>query len=155
MNEIETELMETINDLVLKEDIQILNIEIIGSRNANRAEIVIDSQKGITIDDCANVSNIIRDVIRFDDKFSDISEMSLEVSSPGINRRLYILKDYENFIGEKILVKLKRAVNGKRTIKGRISKVEESLIELEVHGEVISILFENIKKANLQREIKV
>ncbi|MBK46466.1 MAG: hypothetical protein CMD82_01170 [Gammaproteobacteria bacterium] len=155
MNEIETELMETINDLVLKEDIQILNIEIIGSRNANRAEIVIDSQKGITIDDCANVSNIIRDVIRFDDKFSDISEMSIEVSSPGINRRLYILKDYENFIGEKILVKLKRAVNGKRTIKGRISKVEESLIELEVHGEVISILFENIKKANLQREIKV
>tara|TARA_B100000927_G_scaffold191347_1_gene154310 strand:+ start:330 stop:797 length:468 start_codon:yes stop_codon:yes gene_type:complete len=155
MNEIETELMETINDLVLKEDIQILNIEIIGSRNANRAEIVIDSQKGITIDDCANVSNIIRDVIRFDDKFSDISEMSIEVSSPGINRRLYTLKDYENFIGEKILVKLKRAVNGKRTIKGRISKVEESLIELEVHGEVISILFENIKKANLQREIKV
>ncbi len=155
MNEIETELMETINDLVLKEDIQILNIEIIGSRNANRAEIVIDSQKGITIDDCANVSNIIRDVIRFDDKFSDISEMSIEVSSPGINRRLYILKDYENFIGEKILVKLKRAVNGKRTIKGRISKVEESLIELEVHGEVISVLFENIKKANLQREIKV
>ena len=155
MNEIETELMETINDLVLKEDIQILNIEIIGSKNANRAEIVIDSQKGITIDDCANVSNIIRDVIRFDDKFSDISEMSIEVSSPGINRRLYILKDYENFIGEKILVKLKRAVNGKRTIKGRISKVEESLIELEVHGEVISILFENIKKANLQREIKV
>lgn len=155
MNEIETELMETINDLVLKEDIQILNIEIIGSRNANRAEIVIDSQKGITIDDCANVSNIIRDVIRFDDKFSDISEMSIEVSSPGINRRLYILKDYENFIGEKILVKLKRAVDGKRTIKGRISKVEESLIELEVHGEVISILFENIKKANLQREIKV
>ena len=155
MNEIETELMETINDLVLKEDIQILNIEIIGSRNTNRAEIVIDSQKGITIDDCANVSNIIRDVIRFDDKFSDISEMSIEVSSPGINRRLYILKDYENFIGEKILVKLKRAVNGKRTIKGRISKVEESLIELEVHGEVISILFENIKKANLQREIKV
>ena len=155
MNEIETELMETINDLVLKEDIQILNIEIIGSRNANRAEIVIDSQKGITIDDCANVSNIIRDVIRFDDKFSDISEMSIEVSSPGINRRLYILKDYENFKGEKILVKLKRAVNGKRTIKGRISKVEESLIELEVHGEVISILFENIKKANLQREIKV
>jgi len=155
MNEIETELMETINDLVLKEDIQILNIEIIGSRNANRAEIVIDSQKGITIDDCANVSNIIRDVIRFDDKFSDISEMSIEVSSPGINRRLYILKDYENFIGEKILVKLKRAVNGKRTIKGRISKVEGSLIELEVHGEVISIIFENIKKANLQREIKV
>ena len=147
--------METINDLVLKEDIQILNIEIIGSRNANRAEIVIDSQKGITIDDCANVSNIIRDVIRFDDKFSDISEMSIEVSSPGINRRLYILKDYENFIGEKILVKLKRAVNGKRTIKGRISKVEGSLIELEVHGEVISIIFENIKKANLQREIKV
>ena len=155
MNEIETELMETINDLVLKEDIQILNIEIIGSKNANRAEIVIDSQKGITIDDCANVSNIIRDVIRFDDKFSDISEMSIEVSSPGINRRLYILKDYENFIGEKILVKLKRAVNGKRTIKGRILKVEESSIELEVHGEVISILFENIKKANLQREIKV
>ena len=155
MNEIETELMETINDLVLKEDIQILNIEIIGSRNANRAEIVIDSQKGITIDDCANVSNIIRDVIRFDDKFSDISEMSIEVSSPGINRRLYILKDYENFKGEKILVKLKRAVNGKRTIKGRISKVEGSLIELEVHGEVISIIFENIKKANLQREIKV
>tara|TARA_Y100001970_G_scaffold279637_1_gene387328 strand:+ start:628 stop:1095 length:468 start_codon:yes stop_codon:yes gene_type:complete len=155
MNEIETELMETINDLVLKEDIQILNIEIIGSRNANRAEIVIDSQKGITIDDCANVSNIIRDVIRFDDKFLDISKMSIEVSSPGINRRLYTLKDYENFIGEKILVKLKRAVNGKRTIKGRISKVEESLIELEVHGEVISILFENIKKANLQREIKV
>ncbi|MBK46354.1 MAG: hypothetical protein CMD82_00535 [Gammaproteobacteria bacterium] len=155
MNEIETELMETINDLVLKEDIEILNIEIIGSRNANRAEIVIDSQKGITIDDCANVSNIIRDVIRFDDKFSDISEMSIEVSSPGINRRLYNLKDYENFIGEKTLIKLKRAVNGKRTIKGRISKVEESLIELEVHGEVISILFENIKKANLQREIKV
>ena len=155
MNEIETELMETINDLVLKEDIEILNIEIIGSRNANRAEIVIDSQKGITIDDCANVSNIIRDVIRFDDKFSDISEMSIEVSSPGINRRLYNLKDYENFIGEKTLIKLKRAVNGKRTIKGRISKVEESLIELEFHGEVISILFENIKKANLQREIKV
>ena len=72
-----------------------------------------------------------------------------------IRQKMVLGKWTKNFKGEKILVKLKRAVNGKRTIKGRISKVEESLIELEVHGEVISVLFENIKKANLQREIKV
>ncbi len=155
MNDIEIELMNTVRDLLLKEGIRILNIEITGSKISDRAEIVIDSQKGITINDCANVSNIIKDTIRVNDKFMDLSDMSIEVSSPGINRQLYILEDYQSYMGEKVIVKLKRAVKGRRTLKGKIFNVKDNLIGIEINGEITSILFEDIKKTNLQRDIKV
>ena len=116
MNDLEIELMRIVNDLVLKNDIKVLNTKITGWKNARKAEVIIQKISGVTLDDCALVSNIIDDVIKHNKSFVCLKDMSIEVSSPGINRGLYSIDDFKLFIGEKVIVKLKKSLDGLKNI---------------------------------------
>jgi ribosome maturation factor RimP len=80
---------------------------------------------------------------------------TLEVSSPGIERGLYKLKDYERFAGNLAKVKTRKPINGQRNFRGRISGIEgdEVLLEDRTSGQ-ISIAFEIIVKANLEIDVQ-
>ena len=155
MNDLEIELMQTVNDLVLKKDINVINVKISGWKNAKKAEIIIEKTNGVTLDDCALVSNIIDDVVKHNKSFLSIKGMSMEVSSPGINRELYSLDDFKQFIGEKVIVKLKKSINGSKNIKGTIVDVSTSDIKFQTDKIEINIPYSQIQKANLNKEIKV
>ncbi len=155
MNDLEFELMQIVNDLVLKKDIRVLNVKIAGWKNTRKAEIIIEKTSGVTLDDCALVSNIIDDVVKHNKSFVDFKDMSIEVSSPGINRELFSLDDYRQYIGEKVIVKLKKTLNGLKNIKGTIVDVSTSDIIFQTNKIKITIPYDQIQKANLNREIKV
>ena len=155
MNELEKKLMSTINDLVLKKDFFVLNLKLRQSKSTPNISVIVDSSKTVSVDDCAYVSNVINDVLKVDEKFSDYKDFALEVSSPGINRELFTLSDYKKYVGEKVQIKLKKSLNGVKNIKAKLIAVDDRFIKISSRNETYTIEFYNIKNANLNIDIKV
>ena len=155
MNELEKKLMSTINNLVLKKDFFVLNLKLRQSKSTPNISVIVDSSKTVSVDDCAYVSNVINDVLKVDEKFSDYKDFALEVSSPGINRELFTLSDYKKYVGEKVQIKLKKSLNGVKNIKAKLIAVDDRFIEVSSRNETYTLEFDNIKKANLNIDIKV
>ena len=147
--------MSTINDLVLKKDFFVLNLRLRQSKSTPNISVIVDSSKTVSVDDCAYVSNVINDVLKVDEKFSDYKDFALEVSSPGINRELFTLSDYKKYVGEKVQIKLKKSLNGVKNIKAKLIGVDDGFIEVSSRNETYTLEFDNIKKANLNIDIKV
>lgn len=155
MNELEKKLMSTINNLVLKKDFFVLNLRLRQSKSTPNISVIVDSSNTVSVDDCAYVSNVINDVLKVDEKFSDYKDFALEVSSPGINRELFTLSDYKKYVGEKVQIKLKKSLNGVKNIKAKLIAVDDGFIKISSRNETYTIEFDNIKKANLNIDIKV
>src|SRR5260221_8237575 len=102
--------------------------------------IFIDTPRGITVDDCARVSNHLTRAFAVE----GIDYERLEVSSPGLDRPLKRLVDFERFAGRDATVKLKLPVKGQRRFEGRVVGVEDGRVVLEIGGERQHIAFEDI-----------
>ena len=72
----------------------------------------------------------------------------LELSSPGLDRVLAREKDFVASIGEKVKLKARRPVDGRRHFKGRLVGFEAGLLRIEIDGKDVSVPFEAIEKAN-------
>jgi ribosome maturation factor RimP len=112
--------------------------------------LTIDKEDGVTIDDCATVSREVSQLLDIEDIIEQ--KYSLEVSSPGLDRPLKSLADFRRFIGRKAKVTTKEPVNGAQVIVGKINKVEDELIILEIGRQELSILYSEIAKARLEVE---
>lgn len=108
--------------------------------------VFIDKPEGITIDDCTEVSHAIDPIIDEADPI-DIAYY-LEVCSPGLERELSKPFHFERVKGEKIKVKLYKALDGKKELVGKLVSVSEQIV-IECDGTEIAISFKDISKANL------
>ena len=151
MNEIEENIMNKLNDL-LTNDLEAINVSIFGNSASKNIQIMIESDVGVSIDNCAEVSKLARNIITMEKFIED--DYNIEVSSPGINRPLYNVKDFIKYQGEKVFIELKRNINNQRRFKG-CYEVKDNLICINHKNETIEITFNDIKKANLVREIKI
>lgn len=108
--------------------------------------VFIDKEDGITIDDCTNVSHAIDPII---DEADPIDKAYyLEVCSPGIERELTRPFHFESVLGEKIKVKLYKAIDGKKEFIGILRSADEKIV-LETESYELSLEFKEISKANL------
>ena len=151
MNDIEEKLMNRLNNL-LDNDIETINVRVFGARNQKFIEIMIESDHGVTINTCADVTKIAQNIIKLDSLID--SDYSIEVSSPGINRPLFNIKDFIKYQGEKAFIELKRSINNQKRFTGEY-KVINKKITFPNQDNTIEISIDDIKKANLIREIKV
>ena len=103
--------------------------------------------KNISLDDCSAVSEQISVLLDTED-FINYS-YSLEVSSPGLNRPLFDPEHYRRFIGSNVHVHLSASNEGRRNFVGRIVKILDSAVVIDVEGSSVEVLIENIEKANL------
>jgi ribosome maturation factor RimP len=149
MNEIEENMMIKINEL-LTNDISAIHVGIFSNSGVKNIQIMIESEKGITVDDCAKTSRLAEDIITMH-KFVD-DNYNIEVSSPGINRPLFNIKDFIKFQGEKVFIELKRNINNQRRFKGHFEVIDNAIC-IQNKKETIEISIKDIKKANLVREI--
>lgn len=111
--------------------------------------VFIDAPKGISVEDCARVSNHLTRVFAVE----GIDFERLEVSSPGLDRPLKRLEDYARFAGQQASVRLKLPREGRRRFEGRIVGVEEGSVLLEVEGQRHGFAFGDIDRARLVPEI--
>lgn len=107
--------------------------------------IFIDKPGGITVEDCALVSNHLSRVFTVENVAYD----RLEVSSPGLDRPLRKAEDFVRFSGQKAKLKLRVALEGQRNFVGVIREFEAGKVGIEVDGRVLSVDLGNIDKARL------
>ncbi|NKB20431.1 MAG: ribosome maturation factor RimP [Alphaproteobacteria bacterium] len=104
-------------------------------------------RRPVTVDDCATVSRIVSTLLDVEDPVP--GRYNLEVSSPGIDRPLVKVDDYERFAGFEATVETKQAFDGQKKFRGRISGVEGMNIQMDCDGESAELPFEDIRRASL------
>jgi ribosome maturation factor RimP len=109
--------------------------------------IYIDSPDGITVDDCAKVSRQVSSVFDVEDPI--MGEYTLEVSSPGMDRPLFKLEQYRQYIGEKVKIKLRIPFDGRRNFAGQMTGVEDEDIVVAVDDNEYLLPFDLIDKASI------
>ena len=109
--------------------------------------IYIDKQDGISLNDCELVSREISAVLDVEDPIQ--GNYSLEISSPGIPRPLFIKEHYNRYIGSQVTLKLRQPVRGSRKLAAKIVSVGANSVELDFGDARINVEFSEILKANL------
>jgi len=112
--------------------------------------IYIDHEDGIQLDDCTDVSHQVSALLDVEDLIQ--GHYNLEVSSPGLDRPLTSIKDYQRFTGEMVKIKTAMAIDGRRNFKGRLRGVEADEINIECDGQQFYLPLASIEKARLVPE---
>ena len=126
-----------------------LGYELVDFETVNGGQILriyIDKGDLIDIEDCTKVSNHVNNVLSVE---TDYDYERLEVSSPGLDRVIKKLNDFDRFKGQKIKIKTRFAIENRKNFKGTLSGIKGESIMIEVDNESLLIDFENIDKARL------
>lgn len=110
--------------------------------------IFIDKEGGITVEDCATVSNHLSRVFTVE----DIDYKRLEISSPGLDRPLKKVADFVRFAGRQAKIKTRLPIDGQKNFIGRIENCENGTVSISFDGKSVDIEFDNIDKARLRPE---
>ena len=113
--------------------------------------LIIDKPDGVSLDDCTAVSREISQLLDIED-FID-QAYNLEVSSPGLDRPLKSMADFQRFTGSKAKIKTIEAIAGEHVFIGRLLQAEGETIILEVGRKEITIPFSQVARARLEIEL--
>lgn len=126
-----------------------LGYELVDLNVGNRGkmlQVFIDKPGGVTVEDCAAVSNHLSRVLAVD---LDYDYDRLEISSPGLDRPLRNEAAFIRFRGEKAQLRLRVPMEGRRNFVGVLGAVENGVLEMEVDGVLRNFAISNIDKARL------
>jgi len=141
---------------LLGPSIQSLGYELVGVEYRSGGEgggllrVYIDSEQGITADDCQTVSYQVSGLLDVEDPIPE--HYTLEVSSPGYDRPLFKPQDYERYAGSLVKVRLGFPLNGQRRFKGRLQGLKGENVVIEQDGEHVSLPLDQIEQARLVPE---
>tara|TARA_Y100000814_G_C12095499_1_gene321687 strand:- start:40 stop:492 length:453 start_codon:yes stop_codon:yes gene_type:complete len=122
-------------------------IEIIGSSHNPLLRIYIDKEEGVTLEDCEKVNKHVYQLLLDNEYFHENG--SIEVSSPGVDRKFFKIEQYAKFVGEQLKVRFKEE-DKFITKKGELLDVENKEIILCSGNEKNYIKFNDIERANLE-----
>lgn len=144
-----TEKIRTMIDLsVVDAGFDLVRVQFLDDRR-KILQIMIErrDRRPVTVDDCATVSRIVSTLLDVEDPVS--GRYNLEVSSPGIDRPLVKVADYERFAGFEAMVETKQALDGRKKFRGRIAGVDGVNIQMDCDGESAALPFDEIRRASL------
>jgi len=137
--------------VVESEGMELVEVQVLGGGNNRLVRIAIDKPAGISHADCELVSQQVGTILDVEDVVP--GRYTLEVSSPGVERKLLKPKDYERFQGKKVKVALREPVDGQRHWEGILARFEDGVIGLEANGgKSVQFRYDQIEKANLKFE---
>jgi ribosome maturation factor RimP len=150
---IDEQIQEIASRVASENNLELVHVQAKGTKSNLTIRIFIDKEGGVTHDDCVRVSRETEAILDADDFIP--SAYLLEVSSPGLERELYSLKDFEKFTGKLAKVRTHAPIDGQRNFRGRIARVEGEEIELEdkTRG-TVRFPYELVAKANLEIDIE-
>ena len=133
------------------EGIEVVTIEVVGSRKAPTIRVYLDKPEGIAFDDITAAQVWVNELMDELDPFP--GAYTLEVSSPGIDRPLRTPEHFARFAGQEAQVTLAKPVEGRSKFTGRIEGVEGAAVRLFVDGEEVTFEIPDMKRARLKGEI--
>ena len=145
--------MELLEPAVARLGFEITDLEVNLRRGGGLLRIFIDSEAGVTVDDCEAVSRQVSSVLDVADPIA--GRYSLEVSSPGLDRRLVKPAHYDRFVGEQIAVTLHRPIDGRRRVRGVLLGREGETIEVRSEEATLRIPLAEIDVTRLVPDLKV
>ncbi|MBZ5726757.1 MAG: ribosome maturation factor RimP [Acidobacteriia bacterium] len=134
------------------EGMEIVEVEVKGGGSQRLVRISIDKPEGVTHGDCELVSHQVGTILDVEDVVPG-GRYTLEVSSPGLERKLLKPQDYERFRGKKARIALRDPWEGRRNWEGTLAGFEGGIVALETApGTTMRFPFEQVQKANLKFE---
>jgi ribosome maturation factor RimP len=148
--------------------LEVVEAELRGSGNKRMLRIFIDKAGGVTHEDCANYSREVGTILDVEDVIPGGSYV-LEVSSPGLDRKLSRAADFQRFVGSRVKLTTRNPVNENRHFEGKLESFEDGRLTVEVGAprkqgkgklktvdvppQRVDIELANVEKANLVPEI--
>ncbi len=144
--------------------LEVVEVELRGGGKARMLRIFIDKPSGVTHEDCANLSREVSTILDVEDAVGS-GPYVLEVSSPGLDRKLFRPADFERFQGSRVKLTTRMPVNGNRHFEGRLEHFESGRLTLDLTearrkhrpaegaAQKLELELANVEKANLVPEI--
>lgn len=132
--------------------VDIVDVELAGSSRKPLIRIFIDKENGVTLDDCGKFSRALSALFDVEDPIP--SSYILEVSSPGLDRPLKVMRDFERSIGKLVRIVTRTKIDEQYVFTGRLTRVEGENIILSFDDKEMEIPFDQISRARLEIELK-
>jgi ribosome maturation factor RimP len=134
------------------EGMEIVDVQLLGGGAQRTLRIFIDKPAGVTHADCEFISQNVGTILDVEDVIPG-GRYKLEVSSPGVERKLSRPGDFERFVGHKVKVVLRQPIENQRHWTGALRNFAEGIITLEpAPGKSVQIPLDQVEKANLKFE---
>lgn len=148
----EEKIRELAEPLIAMDKMEVVLVECLKMHSRWLVRVYIDKEGGVSVDDCALVSDKLGDVLDVHDV--PPGQYTLEISSPGLDRPLHRDKDFVAYCGSRIHVRLLEKMDGRRDIKGELTAYEEGVdgkvVVMRVNSEILRIPRAKIARANLE-----
>ncbi len=149
---LETRLHDQLAALAEGEGLELLDVEIVGGGPKTVMRLIVDGPAGVTLDQCAVISREASALLDVEDPFAH--PYTLEVSSPGLDRKLYSTGDYRRFAGERVKIRMRPEFRDHRVVTGELIGLEEGLVRVAAGGEILELPLESVFEARLQPDWK-
>ncbi|GED23108.1 ribosome maturation factor RimP [Halomonas halmophila] len=148
----DTALKALIEPIVTAMGFELWGIDYLSQGKHSRLVVYIDHENGVGVDDCADISRQVSAVLDVEDPIA--GEYRLEVSSPGVDRPLFTLEQFERYAGHSVTVKLRTAFDGRRKFKGVLAGIEGDEVLLQLDGEEYCFPIESIDQARIEPQFE-
>lgn len=152
MKTFEESLMELARPLLRDQGLELVDLELSRKKSRMWLRIFIDradhGSGGITVDECGEFNNAMSRLLDVEELVPD--SYMLEVSSPGVNRRVRKLEDFLRILGQKVMVVSKEPISGRKRFRGKLVAADEQGVGVEVDDELFFIRHQDIARANLE-----
>jgi ribosome maturation factor RimP len=153
---------EVVERVAASSGLEVVEVEMRGTGANRRLRIFIDKPGGVTHEDCAQLSREVGTILDVEDLVPGGSYV-LEVSSPGLDRKLSRPGDYQRFVGSRVKLTTRNPVNGQRHFVGWLEGFQDGRVTLDLSAQRrkgenpgaprLEIELANVEKANLIPEI--
>ena len=132
--------------------LEVVEVQLLGGGGARVLRIFIDKPEGVTHADCEMISHNVGTILDEEDVIPGL-HYTLEVSSPGVERKLTKPRDFERFMGQKVKIALREPVENQKHWMGTLKGFTEGILTLEPSpGKSVQFPLEQVEKANLKFE---
>lgn len=149
INSLITEVDALVTPVVESLGYDLIELEYLTDQGRWILRLYIDGEAGITLEDCEKVSRSVSAVLDVEDIIP--GHFNLEVSSPGVERPVRRLKDFEKYVGSVVKIKTHNKISEQRNFTGVIKGISEGAVHISENGRDIKIPIEEISKARLQQ----
>ena len=147
----EQKLLDALEPRSVQEGVEVITVEVVGSKKSPTIRVYIDAEGGISFDELAKAQVWVNEIMDAIDPFP--GAYVLEVSSPGIDRPLRTPAHFNAFAGKTATVKTAGKIDGSSNFTGSIVRADENVVVLRCENGEIEIPMEKIKRARLKGEI--
>lgn len=146
---LDPDLVGQLRDLVLDAGLELVATETVGSGPKMVLRLVVDGPEGVGLDQCAEISREASAILDVEDPITH--RYTLEVSSPGLDRKLYSAADYDRFAGERVTIRMQPGYREHRSVTGRLDGLDDGVVRVTSDGgEGLELPFAQVFETRLE-----